>query len=702
MMLALGGSSLLASIPAAIVIRQAELNGIEQEFRQEVDEISIALDQELQLNFTPLNGLNILFTGSEEVTSQEFRLVTQQYLAKHPDIQALEWVPYISHPQRQPLEIKRQTEYSNFKLTQGREPKTRQVAEKRNTYFPVAFVEPYQGNEHNLGFDRASDALQRQTLEKSRDSGQDRITPILSPAQNTPNLFFKVSPVYRNQPQTPQERRLMLRGFVVGSYRLDALLANVGERATQAGLSVQLIDQTNPQASQLLYAGSHGTVQANPSDLTRNVALSTVPGRTWVMVAQATPDFIHQHNSGLFLLLPFLGVVLLWAGGSCFVWRLQQSANREQDRYFQRMAHQSPALMWVTDADMMFSFFNQTWLTVTGRTTDAEIGDGWMSGIHPNDRQQWQKTYESSFSQQQEFSIEHRLRQNDGSYAWMLSMGKPRYTLDEKFCGYIGTTMDITAMKQAEAQCQMVNTELLRSNQELEQMASALSHDMREPLRKIKSFAELVQADYVDDIDEKGQRYFDYVIDGSERMQAMIADLLAYARLSSEAREVALTDLGQVVKQVQQDLSLTIAESEAVIEVGDLPEIMINPTDIQRVFQNLLSNALKFRGDAVPHIQIAARQLQKHWLITVEDNGIGILEDAVEDIFVMFKRLHKRTDYDGTGIGLAICKKIIDHYDGSIWAESKPGEGTTFHVKLPSHFQDHWTTDRPFVSVFDF
>lgn len=700
MLLALGGSSLLASIPTAIVIRQAELHGIEQAFRQEVDQISMALDRELALNFTPLNGLNSLFTGSEEVTAQEFRLVAQQYLTKHSNIQALEWVPLISHPQRQPFEVKRQKEYSNFQLTERKASKTIQVADKRKAYFPVAFVEPYAGNEQRLGFDRGSEAMQRQTLEASRDSGQEMVTAILSQDQDVPKMFFKVSPVYRNQPQTLQDRRLMLRGFVVGVYQLDALLAPIVEQATQAGLSIQLIDQTNSQTSQLLYTNTNQEV--SPSDLRRTTTLSAVQGRNWVVVTQVTPQFIQQHTSGLWVFLPFVGVLLLLAGGSVFIWKLQQSADRQQDRYFQMMANQSPAPMWVADADRMFSFFNQTWLTTTGRTMAAEIGYGWMSGIHPDDRQQWQKTYESSFSQQQEFAIEHRLRQRDGSYAWMLSLGKPRYTQDETFCGYVGTTMDITALKQADAQCQMVNTELLRSNQELEQMASVLSHDMREPLRKIQSFAELVQADYVDNIDEQGQRYFEYVIDGAERMQAMIADLLAYARLSSEEREVTLSNLGTVLEQVQQDLSLTIAESEAVIEVGDLPVMMINPTDMQRVFQNLLSNALKFRGEAVPHIQISASKLHKHWLITVEDNGIGISEDAVEDIFVMFKRLHNRTDYDGTGIGLAICKKIIDHYDGSIWAESKLGEGTTFHIKLPSHFQDHWTTDQPFVSVFDF
>lgn len=702
MMLALGGSSLLASLPAAIVIRQAEVNEIERGFHQEVDEISIALDRALELNFTPLNGLHSLFMGSEEVTSLEFRLVAQRYLTKHSDIQALEWVPSLAHPQRKAFEIQRQKEYSNFQLTQRQEPKAIQVADKRNTYFPVAFVEPYQGNEQSLGFDRASESIQRQTLEKSRDSGQDLVTAIPSQTQGAPKAFFKVSPVYRNQPQTPQDRRLMLRGFVVGVYQLDTLLAPVVERATQAGLSVQLIDQTNPQASQLLYASSDGEVQSAPSDLRRNVTLSTVQGRTWVMVTQATPRFIHQHNRGGLVFLPFLGVLLLLAGGSFFVWQFQQSADRDQDREFQRMANQSSALMWITDADMQFSFFNQTWLIVTGRKMDAEIGDGWMSGIHPEDQQQWQKTYESSFSQQQEFSIEHRLRQHDGRYAWMLSMGKPRYTSDETFCGYIGTTINITALKQADAQCQMIHAELLRSNQELEQMASALSHDMGELLRQITSFAELVQADYGDHIDEKGHHYFNDVMDGAEHMQMMISDLLAYARLSSETQEITLTDLGQVLEKVQQDIGLTLAESGAVIEVGDLPRLMINPTDIQRVFQNLVSNALKFRGEAVPQIQIAASQLQKHWLITVEDNGIGISEDALEDIFMMFKRLHPRTDYDGTGIGLAICKKIIEQYEGSIWAESKLGEGTRFFIKLPSHFQDHWTTDKPFVSVFDF
>lgn len=701
--LALGGVSILASVPAAMVIRRSELNTIEQDFHQDVASISAALNRELQLNFSPLDGLNILFTGSEEVTAPEFRLVAQRYLAQHQEIEALEWAPYISKAQRQQFEIQRRQEYPNFQITQNRQPGEMVTAPQRSEYFPVAFVEPYGGNEPALGFDLGSQAVRRSTLEKSRDSGQTLVTDTLTlvQTQSTQKGFLAFSPIYRQQPQTPQERRSNLRGFVVGVYRLEELLKPAFKRASKAGINLKIVDLTDPKQSELLYADASPS-HPSASDLKHEMKLTAVQGRSWVVVAQATSQFVDQRSGWLFLLLPFLGVILLWGGGLFFLLRLKKSTVVDQEKYFQTMANQSPALMWMTEIDKAFSFFNQTWLTFTGRPIIAEVGSGWTAGIHPADLQNWQQTYDSSFDQQIEFAVEHRLRHVDGSYAWILSVGKPRYTDQGEFCGYIGTSVDITGLKQADAQCQLMNHELLQSNQELEQMASVLSHDMREPLRKIKSFAELVQTDYLQDIDETGQRYFSYVIDGADRMEGMIADMLTYARLGSGEQEVELTNLSKVVEQIQQDFSLVISEHTAVIEIGALPEIMINPADIRRVLQNLIANALKFRGEAAPLIEVKASQKKDVWLIEVSDNGIGIAEESLETIFEMFKRLHQRTAYEGTGIGLAICKKIIERYEGSIWADSKVGEGTTFYVTLPVHVQDRLDTDTPFVSVFDF
>lgn len=702
-MLALGGASIVASIPAAIVIRQFELNAVEQNFQTDVADLTTAVNRDLQLNFSPLEGLNVLFTGSETVTPQEFRRVAQRYLSRHPEIQALEWVPYVLQGQRQAFETQLQQNYPTFQITQRLQQGEMVPATERQAYFPVAFVEPYVGNEPALGFDLGSNPKRRQTLEQSRDSGHNLVTASVRLVQDQTAVqgFLVVSPVYRGDPQTTQERQKQLQGFVLGVYRVEEVLAPVIANAKNAGIALTILDQTDASQPEVLAQISNPAAPTQ-TDLNYEAPLSAVQGRSWRVVAQATNEYVNKHSGWLFLLLPFLGVMLLLGGGTILVMKLQRSTALEQEKYFQSMANQSPALIWMTETDQRFSFFNQTWLTFTGKTTQVDQETQWMVGLHPEDRQHWQQTYDASFSQREPFTIEHRLLQADGHYAWMLSVGKPRYDTKDKFAGYIGTSIDISRLKQADIQYQSINQELLRSNQDLEQMAAVLSHDMREPLRKIQSFTELIQTDYLSDLNETGQRYFSYVIDAATRMQAMIDGVLAYARLEAGEQDVALTDLNQTMAQVQQDLSLTIQENNAVVQVGQLPAIMINAVDIRRVLQNLLANALKFRGEAAPKIQVAASQQQNCWLITVTDNGIGIASEHLDRIFVMLKRLHDRKAYEGNGIGLAICKKIIERYGGSIWAESEEGKGTTFLIQLPMHAQDYMASDAPFVSVFDF
>lgn len=703
LMLALGGAISLTAIPAAIIIRQSELNAIERDFRIDVDNLTTVANQELKLNFSSLEGLSLLFTGSETVTSEEFRRVAQRYLSKRPEIQALKWVPYVPQAQRQLFETQFQQESPPFKITQWLPQGQVIPAQDQSAYFPVAFVAPYGGNESVLGLDLGSHPQLRQTLEQARDAGQDLVAARVSWVQDpfAQDSFLVLSPVYRGQPQTAQERQAQLQGFVIGVYRVEDVLAPVIAKAKTLDIVLKILDQTDPRQPQTLVD------LPNPAPLTtthlrHETLLPVVQGRSWGLTAQATSQYIHQNSSRLFLLWPLLGAAFLLSSVIFLVMRRQQSAALEQETYFQSMANQSPTLMWMTETDQSFSFFNSAWLIFTGKTLQAEKGTQWMVGIHAEDRQNWQRAYNASFNRRDPFTIEHRLLQADGTYAWMVSIGQPRYNTKGEFAGYIGTSIDISRFKQADIQCQLINQELLRSNQDLEQMAAVLSHDMREPLRKIQAFTELIQADYLDDLDEKGQRYFSYVIDAAQRMQAMIDAVLAYARLESGEREVVLTDLNQVVEQVQQDLSLAIQKQDAVIEVDRLPKIMINTVDIRRVFQNLLANALKFRSEAVPVIQVSSRQQQEAWLIMVRDNGIGIAPEHLGRIFVMLKRLHDRTSYEGNGIGLAICKKILERYGGSIWAESEVGEGTTFYIQLPIHPQDYMATDDPFLRVFDF
>jgi PAS domain S-box-containing protein len=253
-----------------------------------------------------------------------------------------------------------------------------------------------------------------------------------------------------------------------------------------------------------------------------------------------------------------------------------------------------------------------------------------------------------------------------------------------KIQGLVGFAKDITPLKQAEQQLKALNAELARSNQELEQFAYVASHDLREPLRKIKSYTDLLVKRYQGQLDEKADKYIAYISDGAVRMQALISDLLTYSRVGRGEVLKELTDLNVVLNQTLSDLSRAIQESHATITADVLPTLNANPRQIGQLFQNLIANAMKFRGEKQPCIQIKSRLNSNFWTISVQDNGIGIQPEHVDRIFVIFQRLHTKDEYEGTGIGLAICKKIVERHGGEIWVESELGQGTTFLFTLPA------------------
>ena len=227
------------------------------------------------------------------------------------------------------------------------------------------------------------------------------------------------------------------------------------------------------------------------------------------------------------------------------------------------------------------------------------------------------------------------------------------------------------------------NQALKASNRDLEQFAYIASHDLREPLRKIKSFAELLAKRYRGEIDETGDRYINYVTGGAERMQRLINDLLAYSQLGRSELVRAETDLNQTLAQVLETLSHRIVQSQANIQSSTLPTLAVDALQIEQLLLNLIENALKYSSDAPPKITISAVQQGSEWKVFVEDNGIGIASEFYERIFTIFQRLHSKSEYSGTGIGLAICKKITERHGGDIGVESVPDEGTTFWFTLP-------------------
>jgi light-regulated signal transduction histidine kinase (bacteriophytochrome) len=251
----------------------------------------------------------------------------------------------------------------------------------------------------------------------------------------------------------------------------------------------------------------------------------------------------------------------------------------------------------------------------------------------------------------------------------------------EYHCAFV---RDITARKRAAEALERKARELAASNAELEQFAYAASHDLQEPLRMIASYTQLLARRYRGKLDGDADDFMRFIVEGAERMQTLIRDLLAYSRAGRAAQTPARVDLQDCIHASLANLRAMLEESAAAVEVGLLPEFVGQRSQLIQLFQNLIGNALKYHGADPPRVHVSAERRGREWLFSVRDNGIGIDPQYREQVFDLFRRLHSRNEYAGTGIGLAICKKIVESHGGRIWVESEPDRGSAFYFTLPA------------------
>lgn len=242
---------------------------------------------------------------------------------------------------------------------------------------------------------------------------------------------------------------------------------------------------------------------------------------------------------------------------------------------------------------------------------------------------------------------------------------------------------EVAELEQAHAMLDRRTRELERSNADLEQFAYVASHDLQEPLRKVASFCQLLQRRYQGLLDERGEQYIEYAVDGAKRMQGLINDLLAFSRVGRNPGEHVVVETGRLVDDALANLEVALSLSGGKVERGELPEVRVEPALMTAVFQNLIGNALKFNGETPPEVRVTAERDGDDWVFSVSDNGIGIDPEYAERIFALFQRLHTRNAYPGTGIGLALCRRIVEYHGGRIWLDTE-AEDTTFRFTLPA------------------
>jgi two-component system CheB/CheR fusion protein len=359
--------------------------------------------------------------------------------------------------------------------------------------------------------------------------------------------------------------------------------------------------------------------------------------------------------------------------------------------------------------DKLLYYFNRSWLEFTGRSLEEEAGNGWLNNIHPDDLPDFVVQFNNFIDRREKFVMEYRMRRNDGEYRWISDSGAPRFSSHENFEGYIGTCVDIHERKIGKEQLEelvrarttsllIANNQLEASNHNLAEFAYVASHDLQEPLRKIKTFSHLLNEESEEISLKDLHAYLNKIDDSAVRMGHLIEDLLNYSRLQNTEEAFTKTDLNEVMQDILREFELEIQKKQAVIHVGGLPVLKAVPLRMHQLFHNLLSNSLKFiRPGVHPEIYIHSRPMNKselkavpelqkdlsYFKITFGDNGIGFKQEFAEKAFTIFQRLNGRSEYDGTGIGLAICRKIVTNHGGLISVTSSENEGTEFTIYLP-------------------
>lgn len=316
-----------------------------------------------------------------------------------------------------------------------------------------------------------------------------------------------------------------------------------------------------------------------------------------------------------------------------------------------------------------------------------------LQEVHPGDRDEVEAAVLASVESHEPLKIQYRARPTDGQARWHMAQGEVELDEDGTAVAMAGVVQEITQRILSERELERHAQELEQSNQDLERFAYIASHDLQEPLRAISGFLDLLARRYEGELDDKAQHYISRAVTGAERMRSLIEGLLAYSRVESRGHPPEEVDAESLLNGVTTMLSTQLEETGGEITHGPLPTVMADREQLAHVFQNLISNALKFhREGAAPHVHVSATDEGERWRFSVTDDGVGIPEERQTEVFEIFRRLHPRDVYPGDGVGLALCRRIIDRHDGRIWVQSPPEDrdtGTTFHFTLPK------TKERP-------
>ena len=359
--------------------------------------------------------------------------------------------------------------------------------------------------------------------------------------------------------------------------------------------------------------------------------------------------------------------------------RRAQAALLDSEARFRQLADSMPQIVWTARPDGFIDYYNERWYEFSGFPRDVFGDASWEGILDPEDLERTRSAYYAAIQSGQPYNMEHRFWDfQESRFRWFVGRALPIRDGKGKIVRWFGTSTDIDEQKR-------VQEDLRRANADLEQFAYSASHDLQEPLRSVKIYSELLAKRFGEALDPDAQRFVHYLCGGASRMEALLRDLLSYTQAGKFDQPTEMAGAAEALGVALSNLASAISETRAQITADPLPSVRVHALHLQQLFQNLVGNAIKYRSpERPPALRITASRKNNFWEFAVADNGIGIQAEYRQTIFGLFKRLHTAEEYSGTGIGLAICQRIVERYGGHIWVESEPGQGSTFRFTLPA------------------
>lgn len=713
--------SLLLTGAAVIAVASSARATDEERFNNAVLSTQSRIVARLETYIALLRGGTGLFAAKGgSITYDEFlhytdRLDIQQ---RYPGIQGIGFTQRLTQESRDSLIAAMQAQgFADFRIWPDVPDSER---------YAILYLAPLdQRNRAAIGYDMFTEPTRRAAMVRARDSGMPamsgRVTLVQEIMGRKQAGFLIYLPVYQGDeiPETVAERRASLRGFVYAPFRADDLFAGILGTEERSKVAFRIYDGRQATEENLLHDSRTGGIIPAASTNFAHTSMLEIAGRAWTITFVETPYFTEGSQNIFVPALGIVGLVLclaLFALSRAQV-RAEDEVRRSEGR-LRAVLESLPVGVFVADRTGQITFKNAA--------SQKIWNDGDLVGIEQHNGHNGSSPEADHRIQSYEWGLSRALRGEtveaeivdieaaDGVRKTILNAAFPLRSRSGKVEMAVAALVDITEQRRAreaearaireqvareaaearEEQLRIHTAELERSNRELQDFAYVASHDLQEPLRKISSFADLLRREYGDVLDDEGRHYLDRMQQAAIRMSNLIRDLLTFSRVTTKTQPFEQVDLNEVLVDVLSDLDVRLKETAGRVDAETLPTIEADPVQMRQLFQNLIGNALKFHRPNVPPV-VRIRSVQEKSAtpfasaeqdfcrLSIQDNGIGFDEKYLDRVFAPFQRLHTGARYEGTGIGLAICRRIVERHGGEITARSTPGEGTTFILTLP-------------------